>query len=69
MVTAVTIPYVNDHMGLSIFSCLCCCWIIGIFAIIKSSEVNLVLLTIVRITIEGERLSVMSLPYLPLPLE
>ncbi|XP_046856815.1 cell death-inducing p53-target protein 1 homolog isoform X8 [Xenia sp. Carnegie-2017] len=37
---AVTImnPIVNDHMGLSIFACLCCCWPIGIFAIIKSSE-------------------------------
>ncbi|CAB4010159.1 proline-rich transmembrane 1-like [Paramuricea clavata] len=36
--TAVVIPYVNDYMGLSIFSCLCCCWCIGLFAIIKSSE-------------------------------
>uniref|UniRef100_UPI00397E9E1C CD225/dispanin family protein n=1 Tax=Salmonella sp. s54925 TaxID=3159674 RepID=UPI00397E9E1C len=38
VVTTAVIPYVNDNMGLSIFSCLCCCWIIGIFAIMKSSE-------------------------------
>ena len=37
-VTTAVIPYMNDYMGLSIFSCLCCCWCIGLFAIIKSSE-------------------------------
>ncbi|XP_046856839.1 cysteine-rich and transmembrane domain-containing protein WIH2-like [Xenia sp. Carnegie-2017] len=31
---------IPDHMGLSIFACLCCCWPIGICAIIKSSEVR-----------------------------
>ncbi len=33
-------PYLKDYMGLSTFSCLCCCWCIGIFAINKSSEVQ-----------------------------
>jgi hypothetical protein len=37
---ATVIPIVNDQMGLSIFACLCCCWPIGIFAIMKSSEVR-----------------------------
>ncbi|XP_046856830.1 metacaspase-1-like [Xenia sp. Carnegie-2017] len=35
---AETNPVINDHMTLSIVSFLCCCWPIGIFAIIKSRE-------------------------------
>lgn|SRR6218665_1401314 len=27
-----------DHLGYSIFVTICCCWIIGLFAIIKSAE-------------------------------
>ncbi|XP_025084750.1 proline-rich transmembrane protein 1-like [Pomacea canaliculata] len=29
---------VPDHMGLAIFTTLCCCWPIGLFAIMKASE-------------------------------
>ncbi|XP_057308395.1 calcium-binding protein P-like [Hydractinia symbiolongicarpus] len=31
---------VDNHSGLAWFSCLCCCWPIGIAAIVKSNEVN-----------------------------
>ena len=34
-------PLVNpppDYLGLSIFSCICCCWLIGIFAILSSGK-------------------------------
>ncbi|XP_057307888.1 uncharacterized protein LOC130645805 isoform X2 [Hydractinia symbiolongicarpus] len=32
--------YVENYAALSWFACLCCCWPIGIAAIVKSSEVN-----------------------------
>ncbi|CAB3992406.1 tumor suppressor candidate 5 homolog [Paramuricea clavata] len=32
--------YVNDYMGLSIFSCLCCFWPVGIVAIVLSCMVG-----------------------------
>jgi len=35
--TALTNPP-DDHMCYSIFVTICCCWLIGIFAIMKSSE-------------------------------
>lgn len=35
--TALTNPP-QDHLGYSIFVTVCCCWIIGLFAIIKSAE-------------------------------
>jgi len=28
----------NDYMGYSLFVTICCCWIVGLFAIAKSSE-------------------------------
>ena len=36
----VTQPYVNDHMAMSVVSTLLCCWLIGIFAILKSLKVR-----------------------------
>ncbi|XP_046858834.1 transmembrane protein 233-like [Xenia sp. Carnegie-2017] len=39
--SAIMVPVVNDHLGLSIFSCLFCpIWPIGLVAIIKSLEVR-----------------------------
>ncbi|XP_028402658.1 uncharacterized protein LOC114525485 [Dendronephthya gigantea] len=38
VVTSTVIPVVNDQMGLAIFACLCCCPLIGLIAIVKSSE-------------------------------
>ncbi|KAM7449747.1 hypothetical protein ABFA07_002414 [Porites harrisoni] len=37
-VVATDIP--PDYQGLSWFSCLCCCWPLGIVAILKSNEVK-----------------------------
>ena len=30
----------ESYMGLSIFTCLCCCWLFGLIAIMHSSQVS-----------------------------
>ena len=30
----------ESYMGLSIFTCLCCCWLFGLIAIMYSSQVS-----------------------------
>ncbi|XP_002737561.1 proline-rich transmembrane protein 1-like [Saccoglossus kowalevskii] len=38
--TTITQSRPADYMGLAIFATICCCWPIGIFAIIKASQVG-----------------------------
>ena len=42
----------DDYMSYSIFVTLCCCWLIGIFAIIRSSECRAAIAVGDRVTAE-----------------
>ena len=42
----------DDHMCYSIFVTICCCWLVGIFAIMRSSECRAAIAAGDRVTAE-----------------
>jgi Interferon-induced transmembrane protein len=56
----------DDYLGYSIFVTLCCCWLVGIFAIANSSECRAAIAAGDRVTAEGKSLAARSKAHLAL---